>query len=41
MLMHTVTASFFKISREIRNQERRGQFRITKLFSKISKFRDV
>ncbi|KRZ65149.1 hypothetical protein T10_7225 [Trichinella papuae] len=24
MLMHTVTASFFKISREIRNQERRG-----------------
>ncbi|KRZ63718.1 hypothetical protein T10_208 [Trichinella papuae] len=39
MLMHTVAASFFKISREIRNEER--QFQITKFFSKISKFRDV
>ncbi|KRY94251.1 hypothetical protein T11_9427 [Trichinella zimbabwensis] len=37
--MHTVAASFFKISREIRNEER--QFRFTKYFSKISKFCDV
>ncbi|KRZ00443.1 hypothetical protein T11_7439 [Trichinella zimbabwensis] len=29
MLMHTVAASFFKISREIGNQERRGYVHCT------------